>query len=679
MSPAAAVLLASLAAQTSGPARDDRDESRSAWRFRREVSVEGPPGAAFAALVPPPELLARCQADLRDVRLLDQAGAEVPYALDRRAARTQAARFTGTLVDQRAERKRRSQWTVDLGAPRSFDTVAIDVQQSNFAKRVRVETSADGREWQVALEDAGIFERAWGGRLRHTTLALPAAVLARYVRVTADDAAGSPPVSVTGLTASAERSAPAEEWRVPVPLRRLDSVEGRSRYRLEAPPGLPMEALRISAEDAAFVRRMVVRESRERSGQREEAILGQGRLFRVWFEDAALSGESLRLPLAPTGGGEVSLEVEDGDGPALRGLAVEAIGTRVRLLFPAPAGPLVLYYGNEATRAPLYDLAALAGRLAFVAQPASSRLGPEALNPRFRRPVPIPMAPARGASLDVRRWRHARPLSLTGPGEDIVSLTLSASDMAVLRDDLGDLRVVDAQGQQVPFVLEPAASSDRIGLELGREAARSREGRGLTRARVRCVAATDGHAALPLVSLELVVAEPFFDRPARLLAPVEGRAGERVLFSGRLSRGAGGPVATPVPPLAIPLDGRRRDELVLEIEDGDNAPLTLASATGLVRVARVAFKAGPGSYRVLLGQPDAASPQYDLASLRAVVLAYSALPVSAAPLAANSAHRRVARDYLFQAPPTLLLWGSLALAVLGLLYLTARIVRQPPA
>jgi hypothetical protein len=199
----------------------------------------------------------------------------------------------------------------------------------------------------------------------------------------------------------------------------------------------------------------------------------------------------------------------------------------------------------------------------------------------------------------------------------------------------------------------------------------------VSRYRIRTSARVDGRPQpLPLAALELPVAEPFFDRAARVVIPAQGRAGDRALFSGRLSRrGAPGQAA----PLSIPMDGRRREEVVLEVEDGDNAPLTLASAQGVVRVARVAFKAGPGSYRVLLGQRSAAPPQYDLASLREDVLAYSALPVSPGVLGANSGHRRDPGEYLVDAPPTLLLWGSLAAAVLGLLYLTARIVRQPSA
>jgi hypothetical protein len=680
LAPAALLGIVAFAAADVHGVEDARDERRSAWRYRREVAIEPRPGAPFAALVLPPELMARCEPDLRDLRLVDGNGGEIPYAADRRVERRQAARWAGTLVDQRSERKRRSQWTVDLGAVRTFDTVTLDVRDTDFAKRVRLEAGAGSGEWSVLLEDAGIFDREWGGRLHHTTLALREPVAARYLRVTADDRS-SRPVAVAGLTASAERSTPEQEWRLPVPLRRVASEPGRSRYRLEAPSGLPIEALRFAAGEAAFARRVLVREARERNGRREETLLGDGRVFRVRLEDAALSAESVRIGLAAPSGGELTLEIEDGDSPPLRGLALEAIGTRVRLLFPAPSEPIVLYYGNDVTRAPLYDLASLSDRLAWLDAPARASVGAEAANPRFRRPVPIPMAPARGASVDARRWRYARPLVLTTPAEDIVSLLLGAGDVAVLRDDFADLRIVDAQGRQVPFVLERGVATERVGLDVAREAPRAaRDARPVSRYRIRTATPVDGRALpLPAVSLELPLAEPFFDRPGRLLAAAAGRAGEQVLHAGRLARRAAGSPNAPAPPLAIPLDGRRREAVTLEIEDGDNAPLTLASATGVVRVARAAFKAGPGSYRVLLGNRDARPPQYDLASLREDVLAYSALPVSAGPLGASAGRRREVGDYLGEAPPTLLLWGSLAAAVAGLLYLTARIVRQPSA
>jgi hypothetical protein len=163
------------------------------------------------------------------------------------------------------------------------------------------------------------------------------------------------------------------------------------------------------------------------------------------------------------------------------------------------------------------------------------------------------------------------------------------------------------------------------------------------------------------------------------VAAPDGR-GERPLFSGRLVRRVDPRLPTsntPVEPIVLTLDGSWLQEMTLEVDEGDNAPLSVAAALGLVRVPRVTFKTGPGSYRLLLGNRDATAPRYDLASLRQEVLAYSALAARASPAQANPAFRRFAGDYFGEAPP-LLLWGTLVGAVAVLLLLTARALRERP-
>jgi hypothetical protein len=97
-----------------------------------------------------------------------------------------------------------------------------------------------------------------------------------------------------------------------------------------------------------------------------------------------------------------------------------------------------------------------------------------------------------------------------------------------------------------------------------------------------------------------------------------------------------------------------------------------------VPLPRLVFKADVGSYRLLLGNPEATAPRYDLLSLRQEVLAYSARPVEASPVEANPAFRRSAADYFRATPPTALLWGALVVAVAALLFVTARVLRPPP-
>jgi hypothetical protein len=235
---------------------------------------------------------------------------------------------------------------------------------------------------------------------------------------------------------------------------------------------------------------------------------------------------------------------------------------------------------------------------------------------------------------------------------------------------------VDEAGRQLPYILEADASEERVELVAERE---PRNGRGsetpTSRYRLAAAGSNAGRApALPLRALELEFDAAFFSRAARVLEPARGSRGpERVVFAGVLARQA----AEATGALRVALDGAYVDSLRLEVEEGDNAPLTLVRAAGVVRVPRVVFKASAGRYRLLLGNPEATPPRYDLASLRREVLSYSAVALRAGAAEDNLAQRGSLWGRLRAAPPTLLLWSALGGAVVVLLLLTARILRQP--
>jgi hypothetical protein len=653
---------------------DPRDEERSAWAWRRAVALPGLPGAppGFAALPLPPELLAHASPDLRDLRLVAGDGSELPYVVEARRERQGLASWAGIPSDVRREAKLRSVYTVDLGEPRRFDRVLLTIPGTGFAKRVQVEASPDGVRFREVLPDAGVFDRPWTPPVHHTTLTLREAISARFVRLSLDDRR-SRPLDVTGVSVALASHRPGEAWQQPAGLTPLPGRPGVSRYRVEAPVGLSFETLRLESDDVAFSRTVTLLESLERNGRAQERTLGSGVLYRLRLPDEGLAGEALTLRLEPAQGGPRILEVQDGDSPPLRRPRVEIGATLQRLLFPS-GSPLVLYYGNAATRAPLYDLETLRERLAASGEFAPATLGAESANPLFRKPAPLPFAALRGAELDAARWRRTRPLAIGGP-EDLYTLTLAAADLGTLRRDLGDLRIADEQGRQLPYILEPDATEARVDLSIEREASSGRASTTPT-SRYRLAAAGEAlAAALPLRALDLECDTAFFSRAVRVLAPSRRpREPERVLYSGTLVRGAGS-----TGPLRLALDGSALDSWLLEIEEGDNAPLAVKRVAGVVRVPRVVFKASAGRYRLLLGNPDAAPPRYDLAALRREVLSYSAVPVEAGAAKGDAGRGRTLWRRLGSAPPAVLLWGALGVAVVALLLLTARILRQPAA
>jgi len=677
-----AVFIAACVA-SAAQAPDSQDAARAAWRYRRPVVLaDGARADGFMAITIPPEVAERSQAGLADLRLVSEDGREVPYVLDVDVPRTAERRRSGRLVAAPVEPRRLSAWVVDFEGPTAFDRLELDIDGAGFSKRIEVETSLDGTQWTRAGGEAWVFDRPWRGRRIHDTAIEQAAPLtARYVRLTADDWR-STPVTVRGVTAVLTTHLGGRRWTREAALVRLDTPAGQpSRYRLDAPAGAPVERIAIATDDVAFWRDVRVFEAGPRGDL--TPVSGRETIYRVRLDDADLDAERLDVDLVRPVAAPLIVEIDDGDSPPLARPRVTLSGMERRALVPATAAPLTLYYGNAATRRPVYDIEALRTRLSLVERYPQATLGPETANPRYAPLAPMAFLASRGAVADTSRWTLSRQLKITG-GDDVYTLTLAPRDLAYLRPDLGDIRLVDGERRQVPYVLEPRAAAARVALTVA--PATPRQGAARTSAWQLTVAADPpavaNGSALPLAALELFFTDGFYTRPAVLLTPDRRSPhGQRVLEETTLRssrRVAGG---TPEPQ-TFALDDLRSATLGLEIGDGDNAPLTLTRAEAVVWVPRLTFKAAAGDYRLLFGNPDAAPPTYDLADLRQDVLAYSAIPIDATalqPLAPNADYTRGARDVLAGLERGPLLWTALGVSVVALLWLTTRILKAPPS
>ncbi len=88
------------------------------------------------------------------------------------------------------------------------------------------------------------------------------------------------------------------------------------------------------------------------------------------------------------------------------------------------------------------------------------------------------------------------------------------------------------------------------------------------------------------------------------------------------------------------------------------------------------FAAPAGSYSVLVGQPEATAPSYDLERARDVVLAVRSAPAEVGALEANSAFSASARLASGEGWQRALLWGAIVILVAFLTVLTLRLARR---
>ena len=278
------------------------DDARSAWRYRRQVALPPSPDGALVAVALPPEVQARSQPTLRDLRLVDAAGREIPYLVHEDAARRVERRWSGYLAEAQSERREYATWTVDLGEVITFDRLELDVPELDFSKRMAVDVSVDGATWRELGRDYWIFDRIWqAARVHDTTLDLPATE-ARFVRLQFDDT-GSPPREVRGVMASRTNDLAGASWSQDFGLELVSSEGTRAHYRVLAPDGLPVRRLALDADDPTFARAVTVYEQ----GRDELHRLGAGLVYRVRLPGAATALESREVDIARQGTGALLL------------------------------------------------------------------------------------------------------------------------------------------------------------------------------------------------------------------------------------------------------------------------------------------------------------------------------------------------------------------------------------
>jgi hypothetical protein len=146
---------------------------------------------------------------------------------------------------------------------------------------------------------------------------------------------------------------------------------------------------------------------------------------------------------------------------------------------------------------------------------------------------------------------------------------------------------------------------------------------------------------------------------------------KRELARGRLTRGPGA-----AGPIEVELQTARVRSLVLEVQDGDNAPLGWKSVRARVALPHLYVLAPPGAYRLLLGNPSESAPSYDIGRARDLVLAVASEPQQPGPLLDNPRFRATARLAAGEGPTRAALWAALVLAVAVLGGLTLRLARQ---
>jgi hypothetical protein len=611
-----------------------------------------------------------------DFRLYTPAGVEVPYLFVPPPFEGQRA-ISGRVLPIAAT-KTTSGFEVDFGeVVPSLTGVTLEGIPAPFLKRFRLEGSGDRERWTVLVDEGTAFDLPEEG-LRATNLLFAASAI-RYLRVTWDDTNSArvpPPMRAHSFRHTSPHTAAV--LRVPLEFERRPSEPGTSRFHVRLPGGhLPIDALELTIGGGHLLREMRVLEPQltgTRRGQLEPVVIGSARLRRVVRDDR--TAEALRVPIRPPLETDLDLVFDDGDNPPLDLQGVTAVFAELPFIyFEGQPGTLIARYGNAKAAAPRYDLEAM--RASIPAALNGAIWGPEHQRETVVAAAEALPMPTRGGALALKDFRYVRTLP-AGP----TGLTQVPLDAAVFAHSesasghFGDVRVLDREGLQVPYLLEKRDEPLMLDVRLERRdpspAAGARPG--------------GSEYVVPVPYREIRDAEivlttraRVFQRVVRIgvLAPPDRQARRTTLKTLQNRNWQHTDDAVAAPPLTLRLPVAPVGDIVIEVDEGDNQPLPIERATILIPSYAVRFYRSDAAPLLLAyGRRDLRAPQYDLALLSPFVLGQRARTVEAAPETGADGRPTAGTD---GAAPSLvspaIFWGVLGLSVVVLLGLVVRMLR----
>lgn len=532
--------------------------------------------SGVTAIEVPPDLRSTLDPhDGGDLMLVDAAGKKVPFAVLRSDDHREWVRGT-----QSRSGSDLSWWPlvasgtyqVRIGAP-GIDALAVRLNEEPAAATVTV------YEGDTVLVTADVWRV---GDAISDPLPLPRS--AQDLRVVVEGASGPVAASFDGFryptdARSLRRRVPAEPGEL--------MEDGKVRYRIPEAAGLPVTAITLEPDHTLFDRSATAR----RYDPSQELYLDDlGRVQRMNLDGRSV--EQLTLPLPEYDQGtEVAVFVDASNGPPLEIPFVTLHLAAVELLVRDPgAGPHQLYGGAPPGTAYQSDIQFAAAELG---RAATSRVKPGTAAPNAAYEAPE----VRGgliqptSTIPLRDFTAMQQVSGTG----LVRIPLSAEVLATARPDLGDLRLVDAKGRQIPYITVPTAQDWSWG-ELPFERTERGDQSYLT------VTLPQGN--LEIGAVELTTDAPSFERRIELTSVSGARLETLRALTWRARDGA--------LPVRFQVNKRLGDQLAVAIHNGDNPPLPIDS----IRVSRASYDLiaylPEGGATLYLGDPKLAAPSYDL-------------------------------------------------------------------
>ncbi len=635
----------------------------SDWPHEQSFSLST---TGLVKLALPAATLNIARASLEDLRLYDDAGNEVPYLIEHPAP--VAKKFkdvksfqvtlnaNSTVINLETD----PESGLKSGLANLVDGVVLQTPAIDFIKAVNIEGSLNGSDWQMLAQGQPVFRQTYGASQLQLSFSPRAWT---RLRLTVDDRR-SPPVPFTGAFVHTATDQPAPTESIPATITERDENPGETRLALNlGAANLNIASVRIETTEPLFMRPVALAVPQISGNAIHEQSIGRGTIYRVAIENQAPS-ENLSVPLdSLVPARELFVFIKNGDSPPLAISSVQVERHPVYLIFLArQSGTYHLLTGNARCPAPRYDLAALGMNLQSVTL-ADVPISPPADNPDFHAAEVLPGIGENGAPLDVSAWKYRKAVNLSHAGVQQLDLDLDTLAHAV--SGFADLRLLHGSNQ-VPYIIERTSISRPLAATVITTNDPAKPG--LSRWIIKLP-----QSGLPLTRLVCATTTPLFKRYLTLYEILTNEQGDKYLHD----LGQASWTQTPENPskeLSLAFDSPpQSDTLYLETSNGDNPQVELNSFQAFYPVTRILFKTqATGGFFLYYGNPQAASPDYDLSLVAGQLL--SAGKNTATSSAEESFKQSSWHENALTRQGNMVFWGALALVVIVLLAVISRLL-----
>ncbi|QQS46753.1 MAG: DUF3999 family protein [Acidobacteriota bacterium] len=356
------------------------------WHLWREVRIDPQPEKpAYFQIELDGPVFAGARQDLEDLRVVDQAGVEVPTQLVIQDGREHRNFISLEMLDRTLAPDGRFSFVVDLGEePVRHNRVILSTSAVNFSRRVRIETGPDNKTWAVTREDGYIFSFRPDSTVRNLAVEYPISTK-RFLRVTVFNQVNRKEEPIEISRAEVAIDAESEPQLIVPPIasqnRTEDSKDRATIIDLDLGyPNYPTTAVEFQTGQSNFHRHIEIygKQRIEEDSKLERLTwsrVGDGEIHQV-----ALNGyqsSNLRIDYQETDLRYLRLKIFHLDDRPVTIDRIRILSRPRRLVFRAdPGSSYRLFYGNSEATRPRYDLEKMI-RYIDLNQARTATLGPQ--------------------------------------------------------------------------------------------------------------------------------------------------------------------------------------------------------------------------------------------------------------------------------------------------------------